>query len=330
MTAPSFAPATRRAVKLKVAVEGPSGAGKTLGALALAQGLAEGGRIAVIDTENGSASLYADRYQFDTLELGPPYLTTKYQEAVQAAIDAGYAALVIDNISHQWEGDGSVLQRKEETDARGGNHFSNWAPFTKEHNAFRALLLNAPMHVVATMRSKMAYTQEADGKKTKIVKVGLQPIQREGMEYEFTLAFDVQMDHRALASKDRTGLFAGELVDLLDAKVAKRLLKWLKTAAPLAVSGEGEPAKPQPTGGRATKDAALAPSTTVVLEAATNEHVLLVFSEAAKAGLTKETFPAWYTEVTGRAWKAMAEQEVQLLLDAAVKKLTAKREKVTA
>lgn len=234
-TAPAFAPASRRAVKLKLAVEGPSGSGKTLGALALAYGLAEGDRIAVIDTENGSASLYADRFTFDTLELTPPYLTSKYQAAVQAAIDAGYAAVVIDSMSHQWEGDGSVLQRKEETDARGGNHFSNWAPFTKEHNAFRALLLNAPLHLIGTMRSKMAYAQEGDGKKTSIKKLGLQPIQREGMEYEFTIAFDVQMDHRALASKDRTGLFAGELVDLLDPKIPRRLLEWLKTAKPVEV-----------------------------------------------------------------------------------------------
>lgn len=248
--APAFAPATRRAVKLKLAIEGPSGSGKTLGALALAHGLAAGERVAVVDTENGSASLYADRYPFDTLELRPPYLTSKYQHAVQAAIDGGYAAIVIDSLSHQWDGDGSVLQRKEETDARGGNHFSNWAPFTKEHNAFRALLLNAPLHLVGTMRSKMAYAQEGDGNKTKIKKLGLQPIQREGMEYEFTVAFDVQMDHRALASKDRTGLFADGLVDLLDPHVPERLLAWLKTAKPIEIPPAPTAETPWPRAGK--------------------------------------------------------------------------------
>lgn len=231
---PSFSPASRRAVKLKIAVQGPSGSGKTLGALALAYGLAQGERIAVIDTENGSASLYADRYQFDTLEIGPPYLTKKYQEAVQAAIDGGYGALVIDSISHQWDGDGGILQRKEEKDARGGNHFSNWEPFTKEHNAFRSLILSSQLHIVVTMRSKMAYAQESAGSKTEIKKLGLQPIQREGMEYEFAVAFDVQMDHRAAASKDRTGLFTEGLANLLDSSVPQRLLHWLQTAAPAA------------------------------------------------------------------------------------------------
>lgn len=243
-TPPTFTRATRRAVKLKLAVQGPSGSGKTLGALALAQGLAQGGPIAVIDTENGSASLYADRYGFDTIQVAPPYLTSKYQQAVEAAAQGGYAVLVIDSISHQWDGDGGILQRKEAVDARGGNHFSNWEPFTKEHNAFRSLLLHAPIHIVVTMRSKMAYTQEGDGKKTSIKKLGLQPIQRDGMEYEFTVAFDVQMDHKAASSKDRTGLFVSGLHDLLDPKVPQQLLTWLETAAPIA---EPAPLAPAPT-----------------------------------------------------------------------------------
>ena len=228
----AFKKATRTAQKVKIGVTGPSGAGKTLGALALAHQLAPTGKVAVIDTENGSASLYADRYAFDTLEIGPPYLTKKYVEAVNAAVEAGYEVLVIDSISHQWDGDGGILQRKEETDARGGNHFSNWQPFTKEHNEFRGLLLHAPVHVIATMRSKMAYSQEEGGKK-QVKKVGLQPIQRDGMEYEFTVTFDVQMDHKASASKDRTSLFAGKLTDLLSPTTGKALLAWLASAAPV-------------------------------------------------------------------------------------------------
>lgn len=235
-----FTPAKRETVKLKLAVQGPSGAGKTLGALALAEAIAAGGKVALIDTENGSAALYADRYAFDTIVMHPPYLTKKYEEGVKAAIAAGYSVLVIDSISHQWDGDGGILQRKEETDARGGNHFSNWEPFTKEHNKFRALLLDAPIDIVVTMRSKMAYSQEQkqNGSGTTIKKLGLQPQQRDGMEYEFTVAFDVQMDHKAAASKDRTDLFKNRLVDLLDPTVWKELLDWRKAeSAATAESG---------------------------------------------------------------------------------------------
>lgn len=230
-----FKQATREAASLKIGVQGPSGAGKTLGALAIAAGLAHGERFAVIDTENRSASLYADRFGFDVLEIAAPYLTEKYAAAVTAAMDAKYAVVVIDSLSHQWDGNGGILQRKEETDARGGNHFSNWAPFTKEHNKFRSLILESPIHIVATMRSKMAYAQEGEGRNTKIKKLGLQPIQREGMEYEFTVAFDVQMDHKATASKDRTSLFVEGLHDLASPKIAEKLLGWLGGATPALV-----------------------------------------------------------------------------------------------
>lgn len=233
-----FKRATRRAVRLKLAIQGPSGSGKSLGALALAAGLAEGGKVAVIDTENGSASLYGDRYVFDTLDLSPPYLTKKYLDAIEQAVEGGYKVLVIDSISHQWDGDGGILQRKDEADTRPNtNHWTNWGPFTKEHNRFRATLLSAPLHIIATMRSKMAYTQsEGTGGKKKIEKLGLQPLQREGMEYEFAVTWDVGMDHMAAGSKDRTGLF-GEPCDLTNKNVAKRLLEWLASApSPAAIS----------------------------------------------------------------------------------------------
>lgn len=233
MSGPVFKKATRTAQRLKIGVSGPSGAGKTYGALALAHNLAsDPSRVAVLDTENESSALYSDRWPFDILALRPPYLSAKFLEAINAAVEGGYEVLVIDSISHQWDGDGGILQRKEEVDARGGNHFSNWQPFTKEHNEFRAALLNAPLHLICTMRSKMAYSQE-EGAKKQIKKVGLQPIQREGMEYEFTITFDVQMDHKASASKDRTSLFVTGLTDLAAPATAKRMLDWLAKAEPL-------------------------------------------------------------------------------------------------
>ena len=207
MSGPMFKPATRQAVKLKLAVQGPSGSGKTLGALALAEGLAAGGKLAVIDTENGSAALYADRYAFDTVVMHAPYTSAKYQAAIDAAAQAGYAVVVVDSISHQWAGDGGILSRKEADDQRpGSNSYTNWARYTKEHEAFKAFLLNAP-------------------------------IQREGMEYEFAVVFELQMDHKASVSKDRTGLFDGTLSDLTNGEVPKSLTAWLTSAAP------GEPEK---------------------------------------------------------------------------------------
>lgn len=228
-----FKKATREAIKIKVAIAGPSGSGKTLGALALARALAGTGRVALIDTENGSASLYGDRYEFDALNLAPPYTSARYIEAMEAAVEAGYDVIVIDSLSHQWNGEGGILPRKEEMDKRpGANSYTNWATFTKEHTAFLSRVLHLPAHVVATLRSKQDYVLETNDKgKQQPKKVGMAPVQREGLEYEFSTVFDVQMDHRASASKDRTGLFEGQLVDLLDKKVGKQLVAWLASGA---------------------------------------------------------------------------------------------------
>lgn len=226
---PMFKKAEKRAVKLKIALTGPAGAGKTFSALQIATGI--GGKIALIDTENGSASLYADRFQFDTMDIDPPYTVQKYNEAIQAALDAKYDVLVIDSISHAWAGEGGLLQKKEALDSRGGNQYANWAPITKEHEALKAKILSSDIHTICTMRSKQEYALQEDEKGRKQVKkLGMAPVQRDGMEYEFTTVLDLAMDHSAAASKDRTSLFDGKLVKP-DVTTGKALMEWLNTSA---------------------------------------------------------------------------------------------------
>lgn len=192
-------------------------------------------RIALIDTENGSASLYADKFEFDTLTLEPPYTISKYINAVNAAVIEGYGILVIDSITHAWAGDGGLLEKKEALDQRGGNSFSNWSSITKEHEKFKAMLLSSPVHLICTMRSKQDYVLEMNGKgKSAPKKVGLAPIQRDGMEYEFTAVFDVAMDHNCQVSKDRTGLFDGEIFKLSE-KTGAKIADWVEEG------GEVEP-----------------------------------------------------------------------------------------
>lgn len=225
-----FVKAQRSRAYLKIAITGPSGSGKTYGALKLAFGLAPNGKVAVIDTENNSASLYSDLGNYDVLALDPPYTTTRYIEAVKTAVAAGYDVLVIDSLSHEWNGEGGILSRKEQVDARGGNSFTNWAPFTKEHEAFKASINDAPIHVIATMRSKQDYVLQTSDGKAAPKKVGLAPIQREGMEYEFTVVFDVAVNHEAAVSKDRTGLWDG-IVGKIDESFGRRLADWLNSAS---------------------------------------------------------------------------------------------------
>lgn len=221
-----FRKAERKQVRLKIGISGPSGSGKTYSALRLAKGL--GGRCAVIDTENGSASLYSHLFEFDTLELVPPFTTEKYLEAIEAASKAEYEVLIIDSISHQWK---ELLNRKEQLDARGGNSFANWAKVTPEHERFISSLTHSNIHLIATMRSKQDYAiGEGDRGKAKVQKVGLAPVQREGLEYEFTTVFDVAMNHEAEASKDRTGMFRGQIFQISE-KTGEQMRDWLNACA---------------------------------------------------------------------------------------------------
>jgi hypothetical protein len=237
----TFKKAERTQARLKIALTGPSGSGKTFSALIIAAGI--GKKIAVVDTENGSASLYADMdkgplagISFDTLEIVPPYTIGKYLEAIDAAEKAGYDVLVVDSISHAWAGEGGLLDKKTALDARGGNSYTNWATITPEQERFKARILQADMHIICTMRSKQDYVLELNEKgKQAPRKVGLAPIQRDGMEYEFTTVLDIAMDHNAAASKDRTGLFDGQIFKPTK-ETGVKIMKWLKAGKPVAVS----------------------------------------------------------------------------------------------
>lgn len=229
-TIPTPRKAEKKRVKLKMAVQGPSGSGKTWGALALAKNLWPDGKICLIDTENESASLYADSFDFDTIPLSPPFGTDRYLACIDAAVKAGYDVLILDSITPQWDGEGGILRRKEEMDRRpGSNGYANWASFTPEHEAFKQALQQSPIHMICTMRSKQDYILTANDKGKQIPKkVGMAPIQRDQMDYEFTLVFDVEMDHKGSVSKDRTGLFNDKIVDLASPKTAKIIREWIE------------------------------------------------------------------------------------------------------
>jgi hypothetical protein len=225
MSAIQFTKASRQATKLKIGVDGPSGSGKTMGALALADGITKGGRVAVADSENGSASLYADRYAFDTVALTDADPKT-YRAIIDAAVAAKYDALVIDSLTHAWQ---HVLNAKDDYDRANpkSNSFANWRKFAPLWEDLMQHILHAPIHIIATMRSKQAYEQvEKDGRK-QVVKLGLQPQVRDGAEYEFGIVFSVNQAHRAEATKDRTALFADQMIDLTDAEVHASLVGWM-------------------------------------------------------------------------------------------------------
>ncbi|MCX8016491.1 MAG: ATP-binding protein [Rhodocyclaceae bacterium] len=227
-----FRKATRRQSKLRLAITGPSGSGKTYSALAVASGI--GGRIAVVDTEHGSASLYADRFAFDVLEMSPPFSPERFIEAIQAAAN-DYDVMIIDSITHEWMGEGGILNIHDKIvrSSKSGNSYTAWAEVTPRHNKLLDAILRAPIHIIATLRSKTEYVLQDVGGKTVPRKVGMAPVQRDGFEYEFTTVLDLSLDrHLASVSKDRTGLFDGRDPAPLSAETGRMLVEWLSSGAP--------------------------------------------------------------------------------------------------
>lgn len=227
-----FQKATKKQAKLRLALSGPSGSGKTLGALMVASGL--GGKVALVDTEHGSASLYSDRVDFDVMELAPPFAPERFIEAINGAAAAGYGVLVIDSITHEWDGAGGILDIHDKVTraAKSGNSYTAWAEVTPRHNALLNAILRAPIHIICTLRSKTEYVLQDVGGKSVPRKLGMAPIQRAGFEYEFTTVLDLSIDnHLATATKDRTSLFDGATPDPISRATGEKLLAWLNDGA---------------------------------------------------------------------------------------------------
>jgi len=240
-----FQKAQRKRAKLRLALAGPAGSGKTTAALLIAKGLRAvyGGKIAVIDTERGSASLYSDLVEFDTLELDPPYSPERFIEAVHAAEAAKYYVLIVESATHEWAGSGGCLEINELVAASRfkGNTWSAWSETGARHRRFIDALLQSPCHVIATVRSKTETIQE--GGKGK--KIGMKMEQREGFEYEASVVLELEHEkHLAYATKDRTRLFSTRDPFRITSEVGRELATWLDSGAELAP----EPPKEIPTG----------------------------------------------------------------------------------
>lgn len=230
-----FQKATKEKAKLRLALFGPSGAGKTYTGLRIATGMSK--KIAVIDTERGSASKYADRFTFDVLELPKNDIET-YTMAIKTADQAGYEILIIDSLSHAWQ------ELLEEIDKLAyskyqGNTWAAWSKGTPKQRQLVDAILSFSGHVIATMRSKTEWTTSSDSNgKNKPVRVGLAPEQGKGIEYEFDMLMELSTNHIAEVIKDRTGKYQDKLIDKPSEQFGIELVAWLN-------SGEAKP-KSQP------------------------------------------------------------------------------------
>lgn len=226
-----FTQATKTQTWLRMALSGPSGSGKTYTALTVAQAL--GQRVAVIDTEHGSSQKYADRFAFDVAVLQHHHPVKGYGAAITAAVTAGYDVLIIDSLSHAWMGRDGALELVDKARTAGRDGFTAWGEVTPLHNQLLDTILAAPLHIIATLRTKTAYELEKDERgRTTISKLGLQPIQRDGVEYEFDVIGDMTLDNTLIVTKSRMAALHGRVIALPDAALAQELAAWLRDGDP--------------------------------------------------------------------------------------------------
>ena len=213
--------AQRKRAKIKMALQGPSGSGKTYSSLLIANGLSHAwDKIVVIDTENESSHLYAHLGAYNVLGIKAPFTPEKYMEAIDYCVATGMQVVIIDSITHEWE---NLLEYHS---GLTGNSFTNWNKVTPRHNAFVQKILQSPVHIIATIRTKQDYVLSEKNGRAVPEKIGLKSVQRDGLDYEFTLVFDLDIKNMAHASKDRTGLFFGKPEQSITASIGEKISQW--------------------------------------------------------------------------------------------------------
>ena len=233
----AFVKATKKKAKLRLAIFGASGSGKTYTALRIAKGI--GGKIAVIDSERGSASKYSDRFDFDVVELDEQRIEN-YIQNINEAEKGGYGVLIIDSMSHAWQ---ELLQEVEKIAQAQfkGNTWSAWSKGTPKQKSLVDALLQFNGHIIATMRSKTEWVIEQNNGKNKPTRVGLSPEQGKGIEYEFDLLMEITPEHFANVLKDRTGKFQDKTIEKPDEKFGAELANWLNDGAEVLAKQKEEP-----------------------------------------------------------------------------------------
>lgn len=251
--------AARRKAFLKLGMSAPAGGGKTAGSLLLAYGMMKEkypnlsdteiwAKIAIVDSENGSGELYVNSViantkigEYNVVPLSAPFSADKYISAIDLCENSGIEVVILDSTTQLWAGEGGLLEKQNAVAARSksGNSYTAWREVTPDHNHFVEKMLQANVHLIATMRSKMDYVQEKDENgNSRVRKLGLKPVQREGMEYEFTVFLDIDDNHTAVATKDRTSLLDGKTFKITPA-IGRELMDWLESGtdeAPVVLS----------------------------------------------------------------------------------------------
>ena len=234
--------ATRKQAKLRIGLSWPSWSWKTYSALQLAYWITwDWEKIAIIDTENWSADLYSNLWDYLVLTLEPDYTPENYIEAIKTCENAWVEVIIIDSITHEWSWKWWCLEINEKIAQAKfkWNTWSAWSQTTPRHQKFLETIVNSSCHIITTARSKTETIQV----EWKIKKIWMKDEQREWFEYEMTIMFNIDREnHLAIASKDRTNLFIDKdpfiITQSIWEEIKKWNLSWEKTKSKEEISSE--------------------------------------------------------------------------------------------
>lgn len=230
--------AKRNAAKIKLSLAGASGSGKSFSSIMLAYGLCKDfNKICIIDTENHSASLYSHLGDFNVINISAPFHPDKYVEAIKLAEDSGMEVIIIDNATHAWSGKGGCLElhEKETAKMRIPNSFTAWANVTPLYQKYIDAIINSSCHVICTLRSKTEYVMSERNGKQVPQKTGTAPMIRDGFDFEMSIAFDLDQNHKVFCTKDRTGLFQDKEPFIITPDTGRKLLQWCNNVDSVSV-----------------------------------------------------------------------------------------------
>lgn len=282
-----FQKAIKHDAKGRVAIVGPAGGGKSLTSLILARALAgPTGKIAAADTEHGSLSKYADRFEFDVIELDT-FSPENFMGALTAAETGGYAVFITDSLSHFWMGKGGALEFVDLASKRHRDQMGGWKEFRPHERDMVDRMIASPCHVIVTMRTKTDYQEVTDSNgKKKRVKVGLAPVQREGLEYEFDLVAYMDDENNLIIDKTRCSDLAGHVLPKPDAKAFEPFVKWLAGVERPAAAPK-VPEQPKTTGPKTATEA------TKLAEGVVVDHISNIEASADFEALKSAFGAAW-------------------------------------
>ena len=239
--------AVREKIAVKIALMGPSGSGKSYSALRLATGMLEemkktgtdvgtNGRILFANTEGSRGRYYANEFDYDIVDLVPPYAPEQFTELINYAVEEKYAILIIDSTSAEWEGKGGCLELQQQA----GGRYQDWKLITPRHDKFIDTMQYSPIHIIATMKGKDQYEVDKDERgRTAVKKLGVGAKQRDGFEYYFTTTFNIDVtSHMAKCEKDNTHIFENEGYTILSEDFGKKIIKWANSSDVEATSAK--------------------------------------------------------------------------------------------